>query len=92
MAFDAVNTNPVSLLPKINSLKRTYARPGCCCGTRCPALATSAYVQLRSWWTMPAKAPVSSYHGVEGARVKPWVPPKVVFCKEREEWVVRWGM
>ena len=40
-----------------------------------------AYVQLRSWWTIPAKFPLTSHHGVFGARVNPWMPPKVVFYR-----------
>ena len=50
---------------------------------RWPAPWTRTYVQLRSWWTMPACSPASSNHGVEGRREKPCTPPKVVFCAQR---------
>lgn len=40
-------------------------------GTSCPERAINAYVQFRSWWTIPMKFPESSVNGVEGFLVKP---------------------
>ncbi|KAI0357002.1 hypothetical protein OH77DRAFT_188569 [Trametes cingulata] len=66
--------------PTTNSRRNTSARRGFHCGTRWPAPWKKTYVRLRSWYTIPAKfKPSSSNQGVEGLRVKPWMPPKAKF-------------
>lgn len=57
---------------------------------RCPEAYSRPYVQPRSWWTTPPNSPLSFFQGVEGFRVKPWIPPNVVFCECLSN-NVRWG-